>query len=246
MKSLIDFHVHIDYYKDYRSKIEYYEQNRIYALFVTNLPQIFNESMRLFSNLKYVKIALGYHPRFIKEEPFSKELFNKCISLTKYIGEVGLDYSDEFLDYKEEQQRIFKYICKKAGETNKILSVHSHKAEEDVLKILIDNNVKFAVFHWYSGSISLIKDILDAGYYFSINYSMLRTKKGTEIIKSIPLNRILIETDGPFSNFKGRPISPNDLSQVYNEIGRKIGVNDLSELAFNNLKNLLLSQLNSF
>ena len=67
----------------------------------------------------------------------------------------------------------------------------------------------------------------------------------TEIIKSIPLNRILIETDGPFSNFKGRPISPNDLSQVYNEIGRKIGVNDLSELAFNNLKNLLLSQLNS-
>ena len=40
----------------------------------------------------------------------------------------------------------------------------------------------------------------------------------TEIIKSIPLNRILIETDGPFSNFKGRPISPNDLSQVYNEL----------------------------
>ena len=79
------------------------------------------------------------------------------------------------------------------------MSVHSRKAENEVLDILKKHSVKNVIFHWYTGPLGLIEDIVNAGYYFSINEAMTKTISGKKIIDKIPQNRILTETDFPYN-----------------------------------------------
>lgn len=74
MKNLVDFHVHIDYYPNYKTIYDFYTNQKIYALFVTNFPEVFKKAMDTFPESKYVKIALGYHPEMINIRPFKKRL----------------------------------------------------------------------------------------------------------------------------------------------------------------------------
>lgn len=156
---LIDFHVHIDYYKNYEEIYKYYNKKGIYALFVTNFPEVYGKCHEHFGDSKYVKLALGYNPQISKVQGFNKNSFDIYFNKTKYIGEVGLDYSKEFIDCKNQQIKVFDYICNKSGKDGKILSIHSRNSEDDVINILDKNNVKFAVFHWYTGKITNIKKL---------------------------------------------------------------------------------------
>ncbi|MDI3545150.1 MAG: TatD DNase family protein [Rikenellaceae bacterium] len=241
----IDFHVHIDYYKNSKDIFDYYNKNKIYTLFVTNLPEAYEKCFLNINTSKYVKIALGYNPQFAGIKQFNKSIFDKYFDTTKYIGEVGLDFSRNFIKHKKSQLETFDYIAYKAGKGNKILSIHSRNAEKDVLNILQKNNVKFAVFHWYSG-IDTINKIVDLGYYFSINYSMLNSKKGRIIISHIPIDRVLIETDGPFVKYKQKPIFPNDLPHIYNSFSKVFGNREFNKIVFNNLKKLLYKNQSLF
>jgi len=235
MSKLVDFHVHIDYYKNYEDIYQHLTKHRIYTLFVTNLPEIYERCRFEFQTSKYVRVALGYNPQLVNSHPFNKTLFDKYLSTTKFVGEVGLDYSKEYVGRKVTQVNNFKYICDKAGQANKILSVHSRMAEEDTLELLKNHGVRFAVFHWYSGPLYLIDDIVKNGYYFSVNYSMLRSAKGLKIINSIPKERLLIETDGPFGK---SPVNGYDLNAVYTEFHKILGY-DVRTVIFENFKLLL-------
>ncbi|GEN56390.1 hydrolase [Halolactibacillus alkaliphilus] len=243
MRNFVDFHVHIDYYPNYREIFNYYDNNKIYALFVTNFPEVFKKSLESFSASKYVKIALGYHPEMIKIKPFNKRLFNQYIGKSKYLGEIGLDYSKQLYRFRDEQVKIFRYICQRGSEEQKVFSIHSRNAEKDVLKILIETNVKYAVFHWYTGTLDALQEILEAGYYLSLNPSMLRSKKGKEIIKSLPLDRILVETDGPYGSIGRKSIVPNDIPRIYGEFEQFLGVDDFRSIVYQNLNELLVKQM---
>lgn len=243
MSNFIDFHVHIDYYKDYLKIYEQYNTEKIYALFVTNFPEVYLRAKSHFPTSKYVKIALGFHPENALVRNFNSKLFYELIKDTKYVGEVGLDFSSKFLASKDKQIEIFNQIAKISGQTNKILSVHSRKAEKEVLQVLQNNNVKFAVFHWYSGEVSLIEEIANAGYYFSINPSMLRSKHGREIIHKVPKSRLLIESDGPFGKLNSQLIEPILIKDVYNAFEKEMGVENLKDLVYRNLEVLLKNQL---
>lgn len=85
------------------------------------------------------------------------------------------------------------------SEKNKIVSVHSRRAEKVLFEMLVTYGIKNVIFHWYSGPLSLIPKIVEHGYYFSINEKMTKTNSGIEIIKRIPRNLILTETDAPFN-----------------------------------------------
>lgn len=244
MRNYIDFHVHIDYYSNYKEIFDFYDKQKIYALFVTNFPEVFQKSLEIFPESKYVNIALGYHPEMIDIRPFNRKHFDQYLGMTKYLGEVGLDYSKKHYRYRDEQSKIFTYICQRASEEQKILSVHSRSAERDVLDTLIKSNIKYAVFHWYTGSMKDLQDILSAGYYLSLNPSMLRSKKGKEIIENVPLERILIETDGPYGSIGKHNIIPNDLPRVYSAFEQFLGIENLRDIVYQNLKTLLVKQLN--
>ncbi len=92
--------------------------------------------------------------------------------------------------------------------------MHSRRAERNVLDILIDNKIKKAVFHWYSGPLSLIDKMIDDGHYFSINPAMIKSKNGQKIIERIRPDRIITETDGPYVKIQGNPAQPGDVNLV--------------------------------
>jgi len=240
MSNLVDFHFHLDYYKDYNEKYDYINKNKIYTLCVTNMPELYEQCINTFQSTDYIKFALGFNPQFAGTEKFKKTLFNKYLATTKYIGEVGLDYSKEHLCSKSKQWEIFDYICSATSGQNKILSIHSRNAEKDVLEILTKNKIKSAVFHWYSGKPDYINEIISHGYYFSVNYSMTKSKAGREIIKNIPINKILVESDGPFVQVQGKPSTPEKLILTYKNLNDILSKN-ITDIVYNNLKNLLVN-----
>ena len=81
----------------------------------------------------------------------------------------------------------------------KIISVHSRRAEKELLDLLTEYDIKNVIFHWYSGSVGLIDKILERGYYFSVNEAMCLSKNGQAILKKLPRERILTETDAPYN-----------------------------------------------
>jgi TatD DNase family protein len=193
----------------------------------------------MYKENKYVKFALGYNPQMLSKCRFYKSNFNDCLKKTKYIGEVGLDFSGVNGRNKEYQIEIFNYICDLASKHNKILSIHSRKAEAEVLHILRTNKVKNVIMHWYTGPIELIDEFIREGYYFSINPNMVNSKKGCEIIRKIPENKVLIESDGPFGKVNGQKVEPKDLRSIYEVINKQLNFRNIETIVYENFRTLL-------
>ena len=235
---LIDTHFHLDFYRDHKYWYDYINQNRQYTLCVTNSPGVYHSCKRLYPETKYLKFALGFNPKSIVFEKFDKRLFNHLQGETKYIGEVGLDFTGKLKEKREEQLQCFDYICSSINE-NQVLSVHSKNAEKAVCDILKKHKVKKTILHWYSGNLETLKELIEYGYYFSINTSMLQSIKGQKILKSIPQNRLLIESDGPFTKVNNQKYNPSKLQEVYSQIGAFLESPEINKLVWQNFKDLI-------
>lgn len=238
--TLIDTHVHIDFYENPLEVALAYEGLKIYTLFVTNLPEVFQKHFKSFSNLKYVRLCIGYHPQVASEYTLNKKLFVECLRSTNYIGEVGLDFQNENQDVKQKQIDAFEFICSPEHNIGRIFTVHSKGTEDLVLSILKNNHVKHAVFHWYTGKLSTLDSIIEEGYYLSLNPKMIHTKNGQKIISRIPQNKILFETDGPFARINKSIIYPSNIKQLYKDFDSIIP--NFEEIVFRNFKRLLIEK----
>lgn len=221
---IIDTHCHIDMYPNPIQVLNDCEKRGVTVISMTSLPSHFEMGYNHFIGKKKVRQALGFHPLIVKNYDTPEILkFEKLINKTSYVGEIGLDFSRQGINTKDFQIQIFTKILSiiKNNNSRKIISLHSRGAEKEVLKHLIENNIKHAIFHWFSGNVGFIENILKAGYYFSINTSMIKSKKGCDIISRIPLDKLLIESDGPYIENKGKPVYPYDLMEVYNYIALK-------------------------
>ncbi len=235
---MIDAHIHIDFYDNPGKIIKEIVNNDISAIFVTHLPELYEKQKTNIEKFPQVFLAVGFHPILVNEYEFKKDLFINALKSTKFIGEVGLDFSVARSEKsKNKQKRIFEIICKNS--VGHIMSIHSRLAERDVLELLRVHKVENAIFHWYTGSKELIPQILDEGYYFSVNPAMLKSNKGKGILKEIPLNRLIIETDGPFSKYGGAIVEPVHLRKIYMEFEKFYGISNLEDIVFENLSTLL-------
>lgn len=221
---MVDAHCHLDLYPNPLTIAEECERLGIYTLSMTNLPSHFKLGFPHLSRFKKIRMAVGMHPLYADRHKNELSLFAECVAQTSYIGEVGLDFFKEGIASKERQISTFNFVLNELSGKNKIISLHSRGAEETVFEYLIKHNIKNAIFHWYSGSIKLIKDIVKAGYLFSINSAMMKSKVGQEIIKEIPLTHILTESDGPFIYYYDRSIRPSDLHHVEKSIAMLHGI----------------------
>lgn len=235
---MIDAHIHIDFYDNPGKIIRGIMKNDISAIFVTHLPELYEKQKPIIENIPQVFLAVGFHPILVNEYEFKEDIFINALNSTRFVGEVGLDYSVARTEKsKNKQKKVFESICKYSG--GHILSIHSRLAEKDVLEILKIYKVENAIFHWYTGTKELIPQILEEGYYFSVNPSMLRSNKGRSILKEMPINRLLIETDGPFSKYNGSIIEPSSLKNIYLEFEKFYNVKDLEEIVLQNMAALL-------
>lgn len=195
----MDMHMHFDLYKNKYEVLKYIEDKKSYTLAVTNLPDLYKKYYAKNWDYKYVRLALGFHPELAAQYYTQINIFEKYIKTTRYIGEIGLDYSAQNIKNVDKQKEVFKKIidlCK--ADNKKIVSVHTRKAENDCLKIL-DGFEGKVILHWYTGNLSNLKIAISRGYFFSINQQMIKSKNGRTIIDMIPIDRILLESDAPFT-----------------------------------------------
>jgi len=197
---IIDTHCHFDMMPHPEAYISAKEKAGDIVIGMTNLPSHFRMGQPHLRSFKHVRLALGLHPLLASENKNELPLFNSLLDQTSYIGEIGLDFSKEGLSTKDDQVFVLRKLLAKLDGKKKIISVHSRKAEKELFDLLCEYNINNVIFHWYSGPVDLIPSIISEGYYFSVNEAMTLSKNGRNIIKNIPRNRILTETDAPYNN----------------------------------------------
>lgn len=217
---LFDTHFHLDLQKDKTKAIDNIIRDEIYTIAMTNLPDLYKKENLLYGQ-KYIRVALGLHPELVHEYANKIPLMWKYLSEARYIGEVGLDFKDK--TYAREQLLFFSELVNRCkDDCNKIVSIHSRAAEKEVLDI-IGEDFKFTpILHWYSGNMNNLKIACERGYYFSVNLSMTRTKKFLQMLETIPHNKILLETDSPFSS---NTLSQTESLAKVNRILTSYGIN---------------------
>ncbi len=241
--NLIDTHFHLDLWDNPKEIIKLIEEKKVYTIAVTNAPSVFKLTYQLTQGLKYIRPALGYHPEVLNDRPNDLALFKEYLILTRYIGEIGLDYACK-ID-KGLQKKIFISIIKECFDSGgKIATIHSRRSEKDVIDIIGDNFPGTIVLHWYSGSTLQLKRAINNGYYFSVNYSMTKSNKGVQIIRNIPLQRLLIESDGPFTRIGNQISSPLLTRNTLFELARiyDISIEKVAYIVYENFKMCLTNQ----
>lgn len=198
MTRLYDTHFHLDLQKNVKAAIEEINANKIYTIAMTNLPVLYEKEKQQYDS-PYIRTALGFHPELIGEYKKYIPLMWEKLSKARYIGEVGLDFTDK--TYQADQVSFFSELvqrCRK--DENKIISIHSRKAEREVLDVLDDAFSFKAILHWFSGDSNLLDRAVKMGCYFSVNGNMLKSRKIERMLEIVPKNRILLETDSPFGD----------------------------------------------
>ena len=197
MEHLYDTHFHLDLQKDRVAAIREIEEHQIYTIAVTNLPDLYRKEYCEIAS-KYIRLALGFHPELLHQYKGQIPLMWEFLPEVRYIGEVGLDFVDT--TYKSEQIAFFSELIERCRfDRDKIITIHSRRAVRQVLRI-IGNNYRFKpILHWFTGSNDEILEAVDAGFYFSINGAMMTSKRFLALLPLIPKERLLLETDSPFT-----------------------------------------------
>ena len=178
--------------------------------------------------------AIGFHPTDIDD--VSDDDYNETMALVNdpkvvAVGEIGLDYhwvKDPI--QREKQKEWFIKQINFANEHKKPISIHNREAFEDCLKILKEHKPMFSgVMHCYSGSVELLKDVLDLGLYIGLDGPLTFTNAKTpkEVCEEVPLNRLLVETDSPYLSphpLRGTVNEPKNIALVIDEITRIKGL----------------------
>ena len=217
--SLHDTHFHLDLFERPKEVLEQIEKEKVYTIAVTNLPEVFEHTHTLVQGSKYVRAALGFHPELVYQHKNQIGKFLELLRQSRYVGEIGLDnYNKAPADYSI-QKKIFEEIISACNAAQKkILTVHSRRSEKDLISIISPDFSGKVILHWYSGSIKEMEKALSYGFYFSINYAMTQSENGRKIIEGIPVDRILLETDGPFIKIGNQPSTPLMTRLILDEI----------------------------
>jgi len=241
----VDFHCHLDLYPDPVSAIADADAAGIYTLTVTTTPRAWPRNLLLTQGTRYVRAALGLHPQLVADHSQEISLWEKHLPETRYVGEVGLDAGPQYYRSLELQKEIFERILKQCAKARgKILTIHSVRAVKAVLDRIeahLPSKDGQAVLHWFTGSKSEARRAVDIGCYFSVNGRMLETDKGRDLVKNLPLERLLTETDGPFTQISKRPSCPSDVPGTVTTMAglRQLNPQELTENIRKNLKTLL-------
>lgn len=244
---LVDFHCHLDLYPDHQKAIEEAEAAGVFTLAVTTTPRAWPRNHELTRSTRHVRAALGLHPQLVGERASELALWDEYLVETRYIGEVGLDAGPRFYKSFQLQKQIFEHIlrrCAKAG--NKVISVHSVRAAKHVLdhiEACLPQNQGKVVLHWFTGTKAEARRAIEMGCYFSINAEMFKNERHASMVSSLPLDRLLTETDGPFTKTGGRPSNPSDVIFVVDTLSRlyELSAVDVAANIRVNLRNLLES-----
>ncbi|MFH1963999.1 MAG: TatD family hydrolase [Acidobacteriota bacterium] len=266
---LVDSHTHLefeDYADDLEQVLERAYERSVRIILSVSCINAKNDGgdlvslVRGFSGEKVrILSAFGVHPHdaVIWDNRVRDRVFELCKqNSTAALGEIGLDYHYNHSP-ADTQQEVFIQQIDLAGELELPIIVHSREAEEDTMRIL-DGHFrngrynKSGVVHCYTGSVETAGKILDLGFYLSFGgiVTFEKAEQVLAVIRNVPLERILLETDAPFLApvpYRGKRNEPSYLNFVVEKIAaiRKIPCEEVARVTTDNFNRLFLYSENA-
>ena len=222
----VDSHCHLDRLdksaEELTQVIEFAKNRKVeHFLCVAVSVKDFPQMLRKVNHLADVSVSCGVHPLHQEDACSFQELLEmaSCKEVVA-IGETGLDYFYS-AETKEVQLRSFVDHIHVANQLNKPLIIHTRDAREDTIRLLKEHksaNVK-GVLHCFTESLEMAQQAIELGFYISIS-GIVTFKSAAElqqVVKAIPLNRLLIETDSPWLApvpYRGKQNQPGYVVEV--------------------------------
>jgi len=196
----------------------------------------------------FVFATVSIHPEYIKEiEQLNVDEFFRKIEENKEkivgIGETGLDFIIEEPAWREKQKELFKKFISLVKDLNLPLVIHARKAFAETIEILEECKVKKVLMHFFTAK-ELLPKIIKNKWSISVNTMLLNSKKIKKIVKDLPFEQIMTETDSPWLGLEGKRNDPTSVKLVIEKIAeiKKVDFEEADKItsqnaiAFFNLK----------
>ena len=203
---------------------------------------------RLSRQYDYLYAAVGSHPDVADEvNEAVLEEYRRLVAENpkiKAIGEIGLDYHYEDIP-REIQLKAFRMQMELAKELGLPVIVHERDAHEDGMKVVDEFPEVTGVFHCYSGSAEMAKELVKRGWYIGFTgvLTFKNARKAVEVAKAIPIDRIVLETDCPYMSpepFRGKRNDPGKLYRMAEKLAqiRGLSLEEIHTITVENGKRL--------
>ncbi|MDP4527237.1 TatD family hydrolase [Bacillus halotolerans] len=250
---LFDTHAHLNaeqYNTDLEEVIERAKTEKVDRIVVVGFDRpTITRAMEMIEEYDFIYAAIGWHPVDaidMTEEDLAwiKELsvHEKVVA----IGEMGLDYHWD-KSPKDVQKEVFRKQIALAKEVNLPIIIHNRDATEDVVTILKEEGADEVggIMHCFTGSIEVARECMKMNFYLSFGgpVTFKNAKKPKEVVKEIPNDRLLIETDCPFltpTPFRGKRNEPSYVKYVAEQIAELRGTTfeEIASITTENAKRL--------
>ncbi len=238
---LFDSHAHLTsdcFQEDFADVLARMRENGVSRMMEIGCDLPSSEAaVQLAARYDWVWAAVGSHPDDAAQVDAERIARYRALCenpRVKAIGEIGLDYHYEEVP-REVQQSAFRLQLQLARELGLPVVVHEREAHEDALAILADFPELTGVFHCYSGSAEMARELVRRGWYIGFTgvVTFKNARKAVQTAMELPLERILIETDCPYMSpepFRGRRNEPGRVGLVAEKIAALRGL-DLQTVA---------------
>jgi len=233
---LIDTHAHLDEIENLDQAIQEAKSANIMAIIGVGSDYESNEkilaSARVYTGFVYP--ALGLHPWNLKGSDIDRnlEFIEAHRDQAVAIGEIGLDYDKRVraVAEKDWQKYALREVLKMAKRYKKPAIIHSRYAWRDALDLVDAAQLEKVVFHWYTGTSSVLRDIVSHGYFVSATPAVEYHEEHRRAVKEIPLERLLLETDSPVVYRRGSEFEyiskPADILRTLRGVAELKGVGE--------------------
>ncbi|MEG9476791.1 YchF/TatD family DNA exonuclease [Mannheimia indoligenes] len=257
---IIDSHCHLDsldYETRHKNIDEVIENAKArgvhHFLSVCTTVGRFEAMKNLTAHRNDVSLSCGVHPLNVEDEPFDYDKLFEFAQDPKVvaIGETGLDYHYT-PETKALQQSLFVQQIEIANKLNKPLIIHSRSARQDTMDMLEQNNAEKCggVLHCFTEDWTMAKRALDIGFYISISgiITFRNAEELRDVVRKVPLDRLLVETDSPYLApipYRGKPNQPAYVRETCEYVATLKGVSteEFARITTKNVQNLFKIQL---
>ncbi len=217
----VDAHCHVDLYESPEAILQLTNERKVHTIAVTNAPFVFEFTRKLAEGSRFLHAAVGMHPELVEAHGERAEEIRPLISQAKFVGEVGLDYVTPNEGQRERQRKVFGLILEECAlNKGKVITIHARRSAGDVIDMIGRSFPGTIILHWFSGSKKELRRAVDFGFYFSVNHAMCNSRSGKSLVEAIPKDRLLTETDGPFTRESGGPARPDYVTKTCDLVGR--------------------------
>ena len=246
---LIDTHCHIFYDKyknDISEVVARAKTEKVNKIICVGIDiETSKKSIKLSEKYESIFATVGFHPHEAKNA--TNRYLDTIRSLVKTpkvvaVGEIGLDYYYKHTD-KKQQIKVFREQLELAKDLNLPVVIHNRDSDNDLYDNIKNSKVNKGVIHCFSSNVNFANKLFELGLIISFTGIITFSKELQDVVKEIPLSKIMIETDSPYLTpvpFRGKRNEPYMVAEIAKKIAeiKNISFDEVVNATTNNAKQL--------